>query len=57
MGSRCERAIVGWSWSRIQRLVAEDREYRNGYYERDFVTRLGTIWLRIARTRNKNNAK
>ena len=25
------------------------REYRNGYYERDFVTRFGTIRLRIAR--------
>jgi len=30
------------------------REYRNGFYERDYVTRLGTIRLRIARTRNKN---
>ena len=28
--------------------------YRNGYYERDFVTRLGTIRLRIARTRGKS---
>ena len=26
------------------------RVYRNGYYERDFVTRFGTIRLRIART-------
>src|ERR1039458_3291685 len=24
--------------------------YRNGYYERDFVTRLGTIRLRVAQT-------
>jgi transposase-like protein len=30
------------------------REYRNGYYERDWVTRFGTIRLRIARTRGKN---
>jgi transposase-like protein len=30
------------------------RDYRNGYYERDFVTRLGTIRLRITRTRGKN---
>jgi transposase-like protein len=30
------------------------REYRNGFYERDYVTRRGTIRLRIARTRNKN---
>lgn len=28
--------------------------YRNGYYERDFVTRFGTIRLRIARTRDKS---
>ena len=29
-------------------------DYRNGFYERDYVTRLGTIRLRIARTRGKN---
>jgi putative transposase len=29
------------------------RDYRNGYYERDFVTRFGTIRLRIARTRKR----
>jgi putative transposase len=28
--------------------------YRNGYYERDFVTRFGTIRLKIARTRGKS---
>ena len=28
--------------------------YRNGYYEREFVTRFGTIRLRIARTREKS---
>jgi putative transposase len=28
--------------------------YRNGYYERDFVTRFGTIRLRIARTRENS---
>ena len=27
------------------------QDYRNGYYERDFVTRFGTLLLRIARTR------
>jgi putative transposase len=31
-----------------------EREYRNGFYERDYVTRMGTIRLRIARTRNQN---
>jgi transposase-like protein len=28
--------------------------YRNGYYERDFVSRFGTIRLRIARTREQS---
>lgn len=28
--------------------------YRNGYYERDFVTRFGTLRLRIARARGRN---
>ena len=28
--------------------------YRNGYYARDFVTRFGTIRLRIARTRDRS---
>ena len=32
---------------------AERRDYRNGYYLRDIVTRFGTIRLRIARTRSK----
>jgi putative transposase len=31
-----------------------ERDYRNGYYERDFATRFGTLRLRIARTRQKN---
>jgi putative transposase len=30
------------------------RDYRNGYYERDWVTRFGTIRLRIARCRGKS---
>ena len=34
---------------------SEDRpDHRNGYYERDWQTRFGTIRLRIARTRGKN---
>jgi putative transposase len=33
---------------------AEKRQdYRNGYYERDFVTRFGTLRLRMARSRKK----
>lgn len=33
---------------------AEQQDYRNGFYERDYVTRLGTIRLRIARARGRN---
>ena len=29
------------------------QDYRNGYYQRDFVTRFGTLRLRIARTRKQ----
>jgi putative transposase len=29
------------------------QDYRNGYYQRDFVTRFGTLRLRIARTRKR----
>ena len=29
------------------------KRYRNGFYERDWVTKFGTIRLRIARTRDK----
>ena len=29
------------------------RDYRNGCYERDFVTRFGSLRLRIARTRKR----
>ena len=37
-----------------QRRAHRRQPYRNGYYERDFVTRLGTIRLRVARTRGKS---
>jgi putative transposase len=33
---------------------AKRRDYRNGYYERDFVTRLGTLRVRVARVRGKS---
>src|SRR6202521_2491120 len=39
---------------RYERRQGRRRVYRNGYYERDFVTRFGTIRLRIARTREKS---
>src|ERR1039458_10244486 len=38
---------------RYERRPGQRRVYRNGYYERDFVTRLGTLRLRIARTRRR----
>ena len=41
---------AGWHERREQ----TEPDYRNGYYERDFVTRFGTLRLRIARTRQKN---
>ena len=41
-------------WGRYERRRGKRRGYRNGYYERDFVTRFGTIRLRIARTREKS---
>jgi putative transposase len=39
---------TGWYEHSQQR-----REYRNGHYERDFVTRFGTIRVRVARSRRK----
>src|SRR3989449_4967171 len=41
-------------WGRHERRRGKRRVYRNGYYERDFVTRFGTIRLRIARTPEKS---
>ncbi len=37
-----------------ERNTKQRRAYRNGYYERDFVTVLGTLRLRIARTRGQS---
>jgi len=37
-----------------RRRRSRRQPYRNGYYERDFVTRFGTIRLRVARTRGKS---
>jgi transposase-like protein len=45
-----DRYMVLDSYERGPRLSCG---YRNGYYERDFVTRFGTIRVRIARTRDK----
>ena len=37
-----------------ERESEERRGYRNGYYVRDFVTRLGTLRLKIARSRDRS---
>ena len=37
-----------------ERNAEQRHDYRNGYYERDFVTVLGTLRLRIARTRGRS---
>jgi len=39
---------------RHERAEEERKDYRNGFYQRDLVTRLGTLRLRIARTRQKS---
>ena len=41
-------------WETYERGPRPAARYRNGFYERDFVTRFGTIRLRIARTRGKS---
>jgi putative transposase len=41
-------------WNRYRRGPRPAGRYRNGYYARDFVTRFGTLRLRIARTREKS---
>jgi putative transposase len=46
-----DRYAVLDSYERGQR---QPSQYRNGYYERDFVTRFGTIRLRIARARGRS---
>jgi putative transposase len=37
-----------------ERVPEKRRGYRNGFYVRDFVTRLGTLRLRIARSRDRS---
>ena len=40
-------------WDSYERGPRRSSQYRNGYYDRDFVTRFGTIRLKIARARGK----
>jgi len=37
-----------------ERSEGERKDYRNGFYFRDFVTRLGTLRLKLARTRKRS---
>ena len=46
-----DRYLVAESY---ERAGEERRGYRNGYYVRDFVTRLGTLRLKIARSRERS---
>ena len=39
---------------RHERAEEERKDYGNGFYQRDFVTRLGTLRLSMARTRQKS---
>ena len=41
-------------WAQYERGARPPARYRNGYYERDFVTRFGSLRLRIARARGKS---
>jgi transposase-like protein len=41
-------------WHPYQRGPRQGEQYRNGYYLRDFLTRFGTLRLRIARARGKS---
>ena len=46
-----DRYVVTESYERAR---AKRRSYRNGFYVRDFVTRLGTLRLRVARARDRS---
>lgn len=46
-----DRYVVAESYEREKE---KRRGYRNGYYVRDFVTRLGTLRLKIARSRDRS---
>ncbi len=50
-GRARDRYLVADSY---ERAGEHRRGYRNGYYVRDFVTRLGTLRVRVARSREKS---
>ena len=43
-----------WGVEDYERARERGRSYRNGFYVRDFVTRLGTLRLRVARSRKRS---
>jgi putative transposase len=67
-GEVYRRTALGWkglleeqSWKERDRYLgvkeyarAGEREYRHGFYERRFVSLMGTLVLRVARTREKS---
>lgn len=46
------RYLATESYERVER--GKRKDYRNGHYERDFVTRLGTLRVKVARARGKS---
>jgi putative transposase len=49
MRERDRHVGVGW----YERAEEPEREYRNGFYEREYMTILGPLRLRVARSRKK----
>jgi putative transposase len=48
-----ERQRDRYMVSRRYQRSEQGKDYRNGYYQRDFVTKFGTLRLRIARSRQR----
>jgi putative transposase len=48
---RCRNQYLGWAWH--ERTEEAKHDYRNGFYWRSFVTRLGTLRIKVARTRKR----
>ena len=54
LGEESERLrnhYLGWAWH--ERTEEAKQDYRNGFYWRSFVTRLGTLRIKVARTRKR----
>ena len=48
---RLRNQYLGWAWH--ERTEEAKQDYRNGFYWRSFVTRFGTLRLKVARTRKR----